>query len=290
MRKIESCKLLRSLKMTTNADEPVTSFEKLKEFLSTKLGRVILAVSSLCVMIVSLLVLFVILGFDSYFDGEPSFLEGVSTTLSLYVFALIFGFFVGLVMAITRVYGGAILSRIATGYIEVIRGTPVVTQILLLAYLPDMLNIYLNSQGLPTIPLSWELRYFMCALCLGMNSSAYQAEFFRGSIASVSAGQMMAAKAIGMSRNQSIRQIILPQSMRRVIPAWTNEASYLPKVTTAAYIVGVGEVFSWAKTVGGITFRSLPVYLLVSFFFIILIVFVTWLLDSIYDEVKIPGL
>ncbi len=273
--------------MTTNTAEPISSFEKLKVFLSTRLGRVIRTVFSLCAMIAVLLVLFVLLELEDQFDG---FIAGVSTTLSLYVFALTFGFFVGLVMAIARVYGGAILSRIATGYIEVIRGTPVVTQVILIAYLPDMLNVYLESQGLPTIPLSWALRYFMCALCLGINSSAYQAEFFRGSITSVSGGQMMAARAIGMSRTQSIRQIILPQSMRRVIPAWSNEASYLPKVTTAAYIVSVREVFGWASITGSLFFMSLQVYLLVAFFFIILIMFITWLLDAIYDEIRIPGL
>lgn len=254
---------------------------------ATRIGRAFLATISVVAMVVILFVLFIVLELESYFD---EFLEGVSTTLSLYVFALVFGFFVGLFFAITRVYGGRILSRIATGYIEVIRGTPVVTQVIILAYLPDTINIFLNAQGLAPIPLSWELRYFMSALCLGMNSSAYQAEFFRGSITSISAGQMMAAQAIGMSRTQGIRQVILPQSLRRVIPSWANEASYLPKVTTAAYIVSVTEVFQWANSTVSRTFRTLEVYALVAFFFIILISFVTWLLDTVYDEIKIPGL
>lgn len=273
--------------MTTNTAKPKNSFEKMKAKLSTKIGRAILAVTSVATMIIVLLVFFVILDLETFLDD---FIEGVNTTLTLYAFALIFGFLVGLVMAIARIYGGAVLSRIATGYIEVIRGTPVVTQIIIFAYLPDTINIFLRAQGFPQIELSWALRYLMCAICLGMNSSAYQAEFFRGSITSISTGQMMAARAIGMSRTQSIRQIILPQSLRRVIPAWSNEASYLPKVTTAAYIVGVGEVFNWANQTASLTFRTLPVYLLVAFFFIILIMFITWLLDAVYDEIKIPGL
>ncbi|NHJ14934.1 MAG: amino acid ABC transporter permease [Candidatus Thorarchaeota archaeon] len=273
--------------MTTDNPESSIDFERIKKILSTRLGRLFVAIASVAGMIVVLLVLFVILDLERFFNR---FVEGVNTTLALYVFALAFGFLVGLVMAIARVYGGSILSRVATGYIEVIRGTPVVTQILLLAYLPDMLNIYLSDVGLPLIPLSWDLRYLMCAVCLGMNSSAYQAEFFRGSITSVSAGQMLAARAMGMSRIQGIRQIILPQSLRRVIPAWSNEASYLPKVTTAAYLVGVAEVFQWADSTVAQTFRTLPVYLLVAFFFIILITFITWALDAIYDEIKIPGL
>ena len=259
----------------------------MKRKLSTRIGRALLAITFVVGMVGILFMLFVVLELVSYFD---EFLEGVRTTLTLYVFALVFGFLVGLFFAIIRVYGGSISSRIATGYIEVIRGTPVVTQILILAYLPDTINIFLNAQGIPPIPLSWGLRYLMCAICLGMNSSAYQAEFFRGSITSISAGQMMAARAIGMSRFQSIRQIILPQSMRRVIPAWANEASYLPKVTTAAYFVGVTEVFRWAYAIVSRTFKTLEVYALVAFFFIILISFITWLLDTVYDEIKIPGL
>ncbi|MFX0108111.1 MAG: amino acid ABC transporter permease [Candidatus Hodarchaeota archaeon] len=273
--------------MTTSTTESSTPFKAVRRALSTRIGRVFLAITSVVVMSVTLVVLFIVLELDSYFD---EFLEGINTTLSLYVFALVFGFGIGLFFAIVRVYGGPITSRIATAYIEVIRGTPVVTQIILLAYLPSTINIFLEAQGLPTIPLSWELRYLMSAICLGMNSSAYQAEFFRGSITSVSAGQMMAAQAIGMSRTQGIRQIILPQSLRRVIPAWANEASYLPKVTTAAYIVAISEIFQWAYVVSAITFRTFEVFVLVAFFFIILITFVTWLLDAIYDEIKIPGL
>lgn len=273
--------------MTTSTTQSSTPYQTVRRAFSTRIGQAFLAIISVVAMIVILVVLFVVLDLESHFDD---FLEGVSTTLSLYIFALAFGFLVGLFFAITRVYGGAILSRIATGYIEVIRGTPVVTQVIILAYLPDTINIFLNAQGLAPIPLSWELRYMMCALCLGMNSSAYQAEFFRGSITSISAGQMMAAQAVGMSRTQGIRQIILPQSMRRVIPAWANEASYLPKVTTAAYIVGVGEAFQWANSTVSQTFRTLEVYALVAFFFIILVTFVTWLLDTVYDEIKIPGL
>jgi polar amino acid transport system permease protein len=264
-----------------------TPYQTLRRVFATRIGRAFLAITSVVAMVVILLVLFITLDLVQFFD---EFVEGVSTTLSLYVFALVFGFLVGLLFAIVRVYGGPILSRIATGYIEVIRGTPVVTQVIILAYLPDTINIFLNAQGLAPIPLSWELRYLMSAICLGMNSSAYQAEFFRGSITSISAGQMMAAQAIGMSRTQGIRQIILPQSLRRVIPSWANEASYLPKVTTAAYIVGVGEAFQWANATVSRTFRTLEVYALVAFFFIILISFVTWLLDTVYEEIKIPGL
>ena len=273
--------------MTTTVEQTEKPLEKLRVIFSTRKGRAFLVVVSISAMIVFLLALFEALDLVNYFDG---FAEGVTITLFLYVFALTFGFGVGLVMAITRVYGGPVLSRIATGYIEVIRGTPVVTQIIILAFLPDTINIFLNAQGLEPIPLSQGLIFVMCAICLGMNSSAYQAEFFRGSITSISGGQMMAAKAIGMSRLQSIRQIVLPQSLRRVIPAWSNEASYLPKVTTAAYIVGVSEVFSWAKQTVSFTFRTLEIYALVALFFIILIMFVTWLLDTIYDEIKIPGL
>ena len=273
--------------MNTSTTQSSTFYEKLRRTFVTRIGRAFLAIGSVVAMLAILVVLFVFFELEDYFDG---FVEGVSSTMSLYIFALVFGFLVGLLFAIARVYGGRILSRIATAYIEVIRGTPIVTQIIILAYLPDTINIFLESQGLGLIPLSWELRYLMAAICLGMNSSAYQAEFFRGSITSISAGQMMAAQAIGMSRTQGIRQIILPQSLRRVIPAWTNEASYLPKVTTAAYIVSVTEVFHWANRTAVWTFRTLEVYALVAFFFIILISFVTWLLDSVYDEIKIPGL
>jgi len=269
-------------KLRRRVDFPM-ELDKIKKYLKSKIQilKVIVGFTALILSIIIFPSVFQFFNLVSYYD---KFIIGAINTINLYIFALVFGLILGLTLAIARVYGGRVISRVATGYIEIIRGTPVVTQIIIITFLPNVFTILVAFAD------PWSMRYLLSAICLGMNSAAYQAEFFRGSITSISGGQMMAARAIGMTRAQGIRRIIIPQSLRRVIPAWSNEASYLPKVTTAAYIVGVAEVFAWAKSTANATFRTMQVYSLVAVFFIIVIFFVTWFLDIIHDYTKIPGL
>ncbi len=226
-------------------------------------------------------------------------------TMGLYIFALVLGLGLALILSIGRHYGGPIISRISTAYIEFMRGTPLLAQILLITYLPIALNFWLVEQGLPPIDNSWRIilpdlfgtprivlnnTILLCAITLGLNSGAYQAEFFRGSLASISAGQTLAAQSVGMTKRQEIRHIALPQGLRRAIPAWSNEAVYLPKYTTVAYFVGVPEFFSMIKLVVSRTYQALLVYALAAIVFLVVITIISWFLDYVYNRVKIPGM
>jgi polar amino acid transport system permease protein len=129
----------------------------------------------------------------------------------------------------------------------------------------------------------------MCIITLGLNSAAYQAEYFRGAIGSIGAGQIQAARSIGMSQRSGIRYIIIPQSLRRVIPAWSNEAAYLPKYTVVAYYLGVEELFAKAHLIVARTFQALPVYIVIALIFLTFITIFSKLLDILYDRMKIEG-
>ncbi len=236
-------------------------------------------------------------GLVSYFDElAQSFL----ITMELYIVGLVLGFSIGLTFAIMRQYGGRIFSRIATAYIEVIRGTPLITQVLIIYALPVAINMsgiaslpldwyyyYLDSQGRIAITLNWPILSSMIGL--GINSAAYQAEYLRGAFASITTGQLQAATSIGMTRWQSIRHVVLPQGLRRAIPAWSNEAAYLPKYTVVAIWVGVMEFLNMAKTVVAKTFLSVEVYLIVALTFFVLITLVSRFLEYIHNRTKIPG-
>lgn len=248
---------------------------------------------------------FELLQFEEIMKYFPDLLSGFFMSMGLYFFALFFGLGLGIILAIGRHYGGAITSRISTAYIEFMRGTPLLAQILAVATIPYALNLWLEAQGLPPIDVSWRiilpdifgtprtvlnLTIVLCAITLGLNSGAYQAEFFRGSMASLSAGQTLAAQSIGMTKRQEIRYVSLPQSLRRAIPAWSNEAVYLPKYTTVAYFVGVPEFFSIAKLVVARTFQALTVYAMTAIIFLVLIGIINMILNRIYLRYKIPGL
>ena len=232
----------------------------------------------------------------SYWDH---ILSGFLLTMWLYGLAITFGFCFGLVLSILRQYGGRVLSLISTAYIEVIRGTPLLAQLLLLYYLPVSLNIptgkwslisSFNLLGKNINIILLNHRTLVSIIVLSLNSAAYQAEYLRGSYLSVGTGQLMAAQSLGMSKYAGIRHIILPQALRRVIPSWSNEAAYLPKYTIVVYFIGVEELFAEAHWIVANTFISLTTYIVIAIIFLVLITLISKLLDIIHKRTAIPGL
>ena len=236
-------------------------------------------------------------------------LIGLAKTMWLYVWALLIGFFLGLLLALLRQYSGRILSRIATGYIEIVRGTPLLVQLFFLYFLPFSINTFLDAQGLPYIPIGrWSFYItsdifgrsitmvfldhitLIGILTLGLNSAAYQAEYFRGAVMSIDSGQLEAAQSLGMTRRSGILHIVLPQALRRVIPAWSNEAAYLPKYTVVVFYIGLTEIFAQAHYIISQTFLTLAVYILVALIFLVIIAIISKALDILYKRTAIPGL
>ena len=126
-------------------------------------------------------------------------------------------------------------------------------------------------------------------IAIGLNSAAYQAEYFRGAVRSIPQGQMAAARAIGMTRLQALRNVLLPQALRRVIPQWSNEAILELKYTSIAYAIGVSEMTSKAEQIGYKTFHFFEVFLLVAIVYVVLTGIVAQLLHVLEQRTSIPG-
>jgi polar amino acid transport system permease protein len=221
---------------------------------------------------------------------------GFLTTMWLYGWSLMIGFFLGLFIALLRQYGGSIFSRVATGYVEIIRGTPLIAQLFFLFY---GFNIPIGNWNLLTSFTIFDKkitfvflnhRILFGIIALSINSAAYQAEYLRGSLISVSTGQLLAAQSLGMSRLAGIRHIVLPQALRRVIPAWSNEAAYLPKYTVVVSLIGAIELFGQAKTIVADSFISLTTYIIVALIFLVTISIISKGLDILHKSTVIPGL
>jgi len=147
--------------------------------------------------------------------------------------ALTAGFLLGVLLAIMRVYGGRALRYFSAIYSLIIRAVPVIVVIFILYFV---------------IARIVDLSPFLSgSIALGIASSAYQSEVFRGAMISVPSGQMLAARAIGMSRIRSIRYIILPQAIRMAIPPWSNEAAIVLKDSSLVYVIGVAEILRRAE-------------------------------------------
>src|SRR3546814_579717 len=187
----------------------------------------------------------------------PELLKGVPITLVLWAVSITLAFFLGLALAWARIYGSRFWYSVSTVYVEVFRGTPMLIQ---------MFFIYL---GLPEIGIVFDS--FTCAIiAIALNSAAYQAEYFRGSMQSIPHGQMVAARACGMSQWQAILNIVLPQALRRVVPQWSNEAILELKFTSIAYTIGVVEITALASKIGYETLQFFYVFLLAAVIYLVL--------------------
>lgn len=207
----------------------------------------------------------------------PELIAGTRITLQLTLVALGLGVLFGLPAALLRVYGGSLTRRLAIGFIELFRGTPLLVQLFLVYY------------GLPDLGLTLS-RLAAAFITLGLNSGAYQAEYFRGAIQAVGSGQMVAARAIGMSRLQAIRYIILPQALRLALPAWSNEAVSMIKYTAVVFLIAVPDLMGQAKILAGRYFNPIEIYLSVALIYIVLVFIATQIMSAIERKMRTPGL
>lgn len=206
----------------------------------------------------------------------PDLLRGAGITILLTAEGLAAGFILGLLTALARTYGDKFWRGLAVGYIELFRGTPLLVQLFLIYY------------GLPGlgITLSRELSAF---LALGLNSGAYQAEYLRGSLLAIGEGQMMAGRAIGLSRWNTVWHVILPQALRLAIPAWSNEPVSLLKSTAVVFLIAVPELMAKAKSIAAKTYDPIASYLAVAIIYLAMVYLLDLVLRWMENNTRIPG-
>ena len=209
-------------------------------------------------------------------ESLPSLIDGLYVTLILTFISLIAGLFLGIALALGRVYGNKIISAICIGYIEIIRGTPLLVQLFIIYFGLPYVGVILSPIDAALIGLS-------------LNSGAYQAEYIRGSIQSIPSGQMIAARTIGMNKLQSIRNIVLPQALRISIPAWSNELIYLLKYTSIVYIIQVRELTYEGKFIAGQTFRFIEIFAIIAIIYLVFTILFTTIIEIFEKKLRIPG-
>ena len=204
----------------------------------------------------------------------PYILRGLSITLEVTAIALGLGLFFGSILAILRVYGGNLISRIIALVISVLRALP---HILLLLVLYFIIARVINLSA-----------FWAGSLSLAIISSAYQSEIIRGAIQSVPDGQMLAARSMGMSRLKAIWLVIAPQAFRHAIPSWSNEAAIIIKDSSLVYVLGVPEILRQAQYYSGRTYRPLTAYITVAGIYFVLTFITNRGLDALERRIRIP--
>ena len=190
----------------------------------------------------------------SLYTFVPTLLKGAGTTIFISVTAMALAVVLGLILTIVRLYGRPPLSSMATGYIEIYRGTPLLIQLFILYY------------GLPNIGIS--LNPLTAAfLGLGMNYAAYEAELYRAGINAVPKGQMEAALSLGMTRGIALRRIVLPQAFKIALPGVTNDFIALFKDSSLVSVIAMVELTKTYSILAASTLRFFELGIIVAFLY-----------------------
>ena len=189
-------------------------------------------------------------------------LEGTEITLEIFFVTLILSLPIGMLAALGRLSSLKIISRIVEFYIWIMRGTPLMLQLLFVYFALPMIGI-----RLPDIAAA--------LLAFTLNYAAYFAEIFRAGIQAVPKGQYEAAKTLGMSYPQTMRRIILPQVIRIVLPPVSNETINLVKDTSLVYILDMNDLLRVARTIVQREFDMTP-FLFAAIFYLAMTFVLTW--------------
>ena len=207
-------------------------------------------------------------------EALPYLAEGTLYTIAISIIALFIGLLIGALIAMMRVYGGNFARRFAAIYVLILRGFPSLVTLFIVYFV---------------IASSVNLSPFLAGcVALGVTSSAYQAEIFRGAIQAVSQGQMMAARALGMSRWQAILCIILPQALRNAIPGWSNEAAVVVKDSSLVYAVGLAELLRRSQQVAARLRAPLLIFAIAGAIYFLLTFATNRLLGWLEEKLRIP--
>ena len=184
--------------------------------------------------------------------------EGLGRTCAIFFLTLLFALPLGLMVAKLRMSKNKVVSAIMKAYISILRGTPLMLQLLAVTYGPYYLfGITVAREKLIPVVIAFSLNY-----------AAYFAEIYRGGIESISVGQYEAAEVLGYSKTQCFNRIILPQVVKRIIPAVTNEVVTLVKDTSMAFTVAYQEMFTIGKQIAKSQTSFMPFVIAGVFYFV----------------------
>ncbi|TWT16001.1 MULTISPECIES: amino acid ABC transporter permease [unclassified Planomicrobium] len=202
--------------------------------------------------------------YDVFMRTYPGFLEATLVTLQLTAVGVILGTVIGLIFALMKISGSKILRGIANTYITIIRGTPLIVQIMFLYF--GIVEIYTMDN------------FWAGSIALGIHNGAYIAEIFRGAIQGVDPGQREASMSLGMNRRQTMSRIVFPQALRRSIPPLGNQFIITLKDSSLVYVIGVSEIFSLGNREAAQSYQPFESFLVVALYYLVLVMIFTFLL------------
>ncbi len=211
--------------------------------------------------------------YEVFVNTYEGFLNAMLLTLEITAIAILIGTVLGIIFALMKISRSKVLQTIANLYITLIRGTPLIVQIMFLYF--GITSIIILSN------------FWAGVIALGIHNGAYIAEIFRGAIQGIDRGQQEASLAVGMNRRQAMRRIVFPQALRRAIPPLGNQFIITLKDSSLVYVIGVSELFGLANREAASSFKQFETFLVVGFYYLILVMIFTSLLKWYENKLNV---
>ncbi|AQS09211.1 arginine transport system permease protein ArtQ [Clostridium saccharobutylicum] len=189
----------------------------------------------------------------------PQVLEGLKVTLEIFALTLILSIPLGILVAVMRVSKSLMLSKISGVYVLIMRGTPLLLQIIVIFF------------GLPIVGITFD-RFPAAILAFTLNYGAYFGEIFRAGIMSIDNGQIEGAQVLGLTTKDTFFRIILPQAFKRVLPPVANEITTLVKDTSLVYVLGLDELLKLGKIAANRDVSLMPLVIVGAVYLIVIAV------------------
>lgn len=185
--------------------------------------------------------------------------EGLAVSVEIFFLTLLFSLPLGLIVAFGRMSKNGILRTATKVYISIMRGTPLMLQLIV---------VYFGPYYLFHVRISAAYRFIAVIIGFAVNYAAYFAEIYRGGIESMPRGQYEAAQVLGYSKMQTFFRIILPQVIKRILPSVTNEIITLVKDTSLAFVIAVAEMFTVAKQIAAAETTVVPLMIAGVYYYV----------------------
>jgi glutamine transport system permease protein len=205
----------------------------------------------------------------------PLLISGAKLTILITFVGLLIGFLLGAMFGMFKLSPRRLLRNLAGIYIEIVRGTPLIVQVMFLYFALPM------ATGMRISPLVAGI------IAIAINSGAYIAEIVRGAVQSIDRGQTEAGRSIGLTKSQTMLYIIWPQALKRMIPPLGNQFIISLKDTSLLVVIGVAELTRVGQEIIAVNFRAFEVWLTVGLTYLIMTMTISWVLKRI--EVRLSG-
>ena len=226
--------------------------------------------------------------FSLVFTQIPDLLAYLPVTLELAILSTVFGILLGLLIAVIKMRKVRVLDKVASFFISIIRGTPILVQLYIAYFGIPMLIKYINYKTGSDFQVANIPGFVYAVTALALNQSAFDAEVLRGALESVGKGQIEAAQAIGMTYLQSLRRVIIPEALSVALPSLGNSFINAVKSTSLAFTCAVVEMTAEGKILSGRNYRYFEVYVSLAIIYWAVTIIIERIVKLIENRISIP--